>query len=77
MHGLGGCRGVSVGLWIGLQLTPEAGGARRYCEALLHKGLLCKETHVDTIRFAPALTITRDELDWAFERVAAVFGELG
>jgi ornithine--oxo-acid transaminase len=65
------------GLWIGLQLTPEAGGARRYCEALLHKGLLCKETHVDTIRFAPALTITRDELDWAFERVAAVFGELG
>jgi ornithine--oxo-acid transaminase len=65
------------GLWIGLQLRPEAGGARRYCEALQQKGLLCKETHVDTIRFAPALTITRDELDWAFERVAAVFDELG
>jgi ornithine--oxo-acid transaminase len=64
------------GLWIGLQLTAEAGGARRFCEALQQKGLLCKETHVDTIRFAPPLTITRDELDWAFERVQQVFEEL-
>jgi len=64
------------GLWIGLQLTPEAGGARRFCEALQHKGLLCKETHVDTIRFAPPLVISREELDWAFERVAEVFREL-
>jgi ornithine--oxo-acid transaminase len=64
------------GLWIGLQLVPDAGGARRYCEALRDKGLLCKETHVDTIRFAPPLVITRDELDWAFERVAAVLREL-
>jgi ornithine--oxo-acid transaminase len=64
------------GLWIGLQLTPEAGGARKYCEALQAKGLLCKETHVDTIRFAPPLCITKDELDWALERVAAVVEEL-
>jgi len=64
------------GLWIGLQLVPEAGGARRYCEALQQKGLLCKETHVDTIRFAPPLVITRDELDWAFDRVVEVFDEL-
>jgi ornithine--oxo-acid transaminase len=64
------------GLWIGLELTSEAGGARRYCEALAEKGLLCKETHEHTIRFAPPLVITREELDWAFERVAAVFREL-
>jgi len=64
------------GLWIGVELVPEAGGARRFCEALQRKGLLCKETHVDTIRFAPPLTITREELDWAFERVKAVFSEV-
>jgi ornithine--oxo-acid transaminase len=65
-----------VGLWIGLELVPEAGGARRFCEALAEKGMLCKETHEHTIRFAPPLTITREELDWAFERVEAVFREL-
>ena len=65
------------GLWIGLQLTDAAGGARKYCEALKQKGLLCKETHVDTIRFAPPLVITQEELDWAFERIEQVFQELG
>ena len=64
------------GLWIGLELKPEAGGARRFCEALRDKQLLCKETHVHTIRFAPPLNVTREELDWAFERVEAVFREL-
>jgi len=64
------------GLWIGLQLTPAAGGARKYCEALQAKGLLCKETHEDTIRFAPPLCITREELDWAFERVEQVFAAM-
>jgi ornithine--oxo-acid transaminase len=65
-----------IGLWIGLELKPEAGGARRFCEALAEKGLLCKETHEHTIRFAPPLMISREDLDWAFERVAAVFDEL-
>ena len=60
------------GLWIGMELFPEAGGARRFCEALQREGLLCKETHVDTIRFAPPLVITRDEIDWALERIAKV-----
>jgi ornithine--oxo-acid transaminase len=64
------------GLWIGLELTPEAGGARRFCEALRDKQLLCKETHVHTIRFAPPLSVTKDELDWAFTRIEAVFAEL-
>ncbi len=62
------------GLWIGVQLQPEAGGARRFCEQLQEEGLLCKETHVDTIRFAPPLTITREEIDWAMERIARVLG---
>jgi ornithine--oxo-acid transaminase len=65
------------GLWIGVELTPEAGGARRFCEALQKKGMLCKETHVHTIRFAPPLVIKRPELDWAFERIQAVFREIG
>lgn len=65
------------GLWIGLELEEKAGGARRYCEALWNKGLLCKETHEHTIRFAPPLVIDREELDWAFDRVREVFAELG
>lgn len=60
------------GLWIGLELVPEAGGARRFCEALQKEGLLCKETHVNTIRFAPPLVVTKEELDWALERIAKV-----
>jgi len=57
------------GLWIGLELVPEAGGARRFCEALAAKGLLCKETHEHTIRFAPPLVISRQELDWAYHEL--------
>ena len=71
-----GSRHVKVirgrGLWIGVQLTPESGGARRFCEQLQAEGLLCKETHVDTIRFAPPLTITKEQIDWAMERIARV-----
>jgi ornithine--oxo-acid transaminase len=55
-------------------LHPEAGGARRFCEALLSRGLLCKETHQNVIRFAPPLIIQRDDLDWALERISAVLG---
>ena len=57
---------------IGLELTADAGGARRFCEALEKEGLLCKETHVNIIRFAPPLVITREEIDWAVERIAKV-----
>ncbi len=58
------------GLFIGLELTVPA---RPYCEQLKSKGLLCKETHKNIIRFAPALTITREELDWAFIRIQQCF----
>ncbi|HIE37995.1 MAG TPA: ornithine--oxo-acid transaminase [Anaerolineales bacterium] len=60
------------GLLIGVELMPEAGGARRFCEALKEKGLLCKETHGNVIRFAPPLVVTREELDWALERIEPV-----
>jgi ornithine--oxo-acid transaminase len=60
------------GLLIGVELKPEAGGARRFCEALKEEKLLCKETHEHVIRFAPPLVITREELDWAFDRVKKV-----
>jgi ornithine--oxo-acid transaminase len=64
------------GLWIGIELKKEAGGARRFCEALQGEGLLCKETHDHVIRIAPPLTITRSELDWAFERIERVLTTL-
>jgi len=60
------------GLWAGIVLRPEAGGARRYVERLLAEGLLCKEAHDDVIRLGPPLVIARDELDWALERIARV-----
>ncbi|WP_219837400.1 ornithine--oxo-acid transaminase [Paenibacillus sp. R14(2021)] len=58
------------GLFIGLELN---GKARPYCEKLKELGLLCKETHESTIRFAPPLTITREQLDWAFARIKQLF----
>ncbi len=60
------------GLFVGVELRPEAGGARRYCEGLMQRGLLCKETHKHVIRFAPPLVITRPDIDWAFEQVRKV-----
>lgn len=60
------------GLFIGVELHPEAGGARRFCEALMARGLLCKETHQHVIRFAPPLVIQKDDIDWALEHIEAV-----
>jgi len=60
------------GLFIGVELNPEAKGARRFCEALMKKGILCKETHDNIIRFAPPLVITKDEIDWAMKSIAEV-----
>jgi ornithine--oxo-acid transaminase len=62
------------GLMIAVELHPETGGARQFCELLRQRGMLCKETHHDTIRLAPPLVITRDQIDWALEQLAAVFG---
>lgn len=57
------------GLFIGVELNEPA---RKYCEALKEEGLLCKETHDTVIRFAPPLVITKEELDWAIERIQKV-----
>ncbi len=57
------------GLLIGIEFLPEAGGARTYCEKLMANGLLCKETHDNIIRFAPPLVITKEDIDWAMERI--------
>jgi ornithine--oxo-acid transaminase len=57
------------GLFIGVELTEAA---RPYCEQLKEEGLLCKETHDTVIRFAPPLTITKEEIDWAFEKIKTV-----
>ncbi len=53
------------GLWFGIEFKPEAGTARRYCEQLLKLGMLCKDTHEQTMRLAPPLCITKDEVDHA------------
>ena len=60
------------GLMIAVELHPEAGGARAYCQALQTRGLLCKETHDHTIRIAPPLVITEGQVDWALEQFDAV-----
>jgi ornithine--oxo-acid transaminase len=76
---LAGLRGLSAdrvhevrgrGLMMAVELHPEAGGARRWCEALRRAGLLCKDTHGHTIRISPPLVITADQADWALERIA-------
>ncbi|WP_029056877.1 ornithine--oxo-acid transaminase [Stappia stellulata] len=56
------------GLMLAVELHPEAGGARAYCEALRGEGILAKDTHDHTIRIAPPLVLTRDDVDWALER---------
>lgn len=60
------------GLMLAVELHPEAGGARRYCEALRARGVLAKDTHDHTIRIAPPLVITRAQVDWALEQFDAV-----
>ncbi|HPM22269.1 MAG TPA: ornithine--oxo-acid transaminase [Phycisphaerae bacterium] len=60
------------GLWVGVEFKKEAGVARQYCEALMREGMLCKDTHAQTMRLAPPLCITKDELDWALARLRKV-----
>ncbi|MBN2046102.1 MAG: ornithine--oxo-acid transaminase [Anaerolineales bacterium] len=60
------------GLLIGVELKESAGGARRFCEALQERGILCKETHQTVIRFAPPLVINKETLDWALPHIREV-----
>ena len=78
MQGLESIRSNAVkeirgrGLMLAVELDPAAGGARPYCEALRERGILAKDTHEHSIRIAPPLVITADEVDWALERFEAV-----
>jgi ornithine--oxo-acid transaminase len=65
-----------IGLWIAIDIDPGAGSARHACERLLDRGVLCKDTREQTIRIAPPLTTTGEELDWALERIESVLSAL-
>ena len=65
------------GLWIGIVLRPEAGTARAACERLMTQGVLAKDTHETTIRLAPPLSIEREDLEWALERIEGVLATAG
>lgn len=60
------------GLWVGIEFHTSAGKAREYCLRLKELGMLCKDTHEQTMRLAPPLCITREEIDWALERLRKV-----
>jgi ornithine--oxo-acid transaminase len=64
-----------LGLWAGVEVGRETGGARRFVDALLSRGVLCKDTHTWTLRFAPPLTISREDLDWGLDRIEAALTE--
>lgn len=64
------------GLWIGMDIDPQKASAREVCERLKEKGLLCKETHETVVRFAPPLTITKEDLDWAIAQVRDVLSTM-
>jgi ornithine--oxo-acid transaminase len=65
------------GLMLAVEFHPEAGNARVFCEALKQQGILAKETHESTIRFAPPLIITESEVDWALDRIIPVLSSHG
>jgi ornithine--oxo-acid transaminase len=83
LNGLRQIKGSAVkeirgrGLMIAIELHPQAGGARRYCDALRRRGVLCKDTHDHTIRVSPPLVVTPDEIDWALERFDATLTQRG
>ncbi|MDV4155227.1 ornithine--oxo-acid transaminase [Rhizobium brockwellii] len=62
------------GLMMAVELEPEAGGARQYCHVLKERGLLAKDTHEHTIRLAPPLVISREQVDWAVSQIERTIG---
>lgn len=63
------------GLWAGIDIDPAIGTGREICERLMARGVLAKDTHGSTIRFAPPLVISRDDLHWGLDQLAAVLAE--
>ncbi|HWV49494.1 MAG TPA: aminotransferase class III-fold pyridoxal phosphate-dependent enzyme, partial [Microbacterium sp.] len=69
-HGVTGVR--AAGLWAGVDIDPAKGTGREIAERLMHRGVLVKDTHGQTIRIAPPLVIRATEIDWALEQLRLV-----
>lgn len=63
------------GLLIGVEMKESSGKARKYCEALQDSGILAKETHDTTIRFAPPLIIDKEVIDWAIPKIREILAK--
>ena len=74
--GRGVLRVRGAGLWAGIDIDPSLATGRRVCELLMARGVLAKDTHGSTIRLAPPLVITADELDFAIEQLDGVLQDL-
>ena len=80
MRGLIGRGVIAVrgrGLWAGVDIDPVHGTGKQISLKLAERGVLVKDTHGSTLRFAPPLVITADEIDWAVDRLADVLAETG
>ena len=64
------------GLWLGVEIDPNYVSGKELSKMCLDAGILCKETHETTIRYAPPLVITKEELDWGIEKIKAVFSKI-
>jgi ornithine--oxo-acid transaminase len=73
-HGVVAVRGR--GLWAGVDIEPSLATGREVCELLVARGVLVKDTHGSTIRFAPPLVIERSDIEWAVDQLADVLSEL-
>ena len=71
-HGVVGVR--TRGLWAGVDIDPAIGTGRQVCEALMERGVLAKDTHGSTIRLAPPLVVSEEDLGWGLDQLAAVVG---
>ena len=65
-----------LGLFIGVEVDPAQVSARQVCDSLMARGILSKDTHGTVVRFAPPLTITREQIDWALQQIHRVFHEM-
>jgi ornithine--oxo-acid transaminase len=73
-HGVLDVRGA--GLWAGIDIDPALATGREVCEALMARGVLAKDTHGSTIRLAPPIVVSKKDLDWGIDQLAAVLFEL-
>jgi len=66
-----------MGLWAGVDIDTRLGTGKKLSLALAARGVLVKDTHGSTLRFAPPLVITAEEIDWAVDQFASVLAEAG